>query len=287
MEEISQDVDIAKELSAVPHETPETTETTEVVKETKPEVKTEEKHKTMVPHEALHEARLETRELREQLRQIRETSLKSEERFQKFLEAAAKDAAPKAPDFREDPFGSIQHENAALKKQLEELTGKVKEVDNFRTVSVQSQQLQSQVASHAREFMKTKPDYPEAYQYIRSVRSQDLADLGTPTEQIQQILENEEIGLATAALRGGKNPAEVLYGIASRYGYKPVAKPNNGVDNASKLETIQKGQDVSKSQGGGKPDSPLTLEALSKMDEDEFSKIISDDKLWRKAIGAS
>lgn len=291
MTDISQPVDIAKEMAAaettgateaeVPRETPVEPAVTDAATQQP----TEAPEKKMVPLAALHEARSENKELKEAVKRLTESTGKMEDRFQKFLETATRKPDPPAPDPAQDPIGALQHENAQLRKQMESVTGDVQQFKQAGSQQEQISQLTRQVQAAGKEFMSKTPDYGQAYEFVRNVRMQDLTDLGTPAEQIPGILEREEYGLAAAALQGGKSPTEVLYNIAKRYGFKSVAKQEGTSQNASKLETIQKGQEAAKTQSGGKPDGPITLEALSKLDDAEFDRVIADENLWAKAIG--
>lgn len=282
------DVDIKAELAAAEPEA-ETKEavaevkTEDVSRETKPVIT--EVEKKMVPLEALHEARIQNKELKEMTRQLNERLSKGEERFQKFLEAATQKDQPQPPAFEQDPLAHLKYENDTLRKQLGEVNGKVSKFDESIQQNAQLNETVRRVQAAGSEFIKSTPDYAQAYDYIRNIRAQDLADLGTPPEQIPVILEQEELGLAISAVNGGKSPTEALYNISKRYGYKPVAKQE--IKSDTKLENIQKGQEAAKTQDGGRPNAPLTLSALAEMSEDEIDALVKDPKLWKKAIGAA
>jgi hypothetical protein len=232
-----------------------------------------------VPLAALHEARQIQKELREQAKKAqdearfaREKAEKMEQTFQSFLAERTKEAAPK---YEEDPLGALKYENDQLKKQVEEVnTGVKKTQDEWqRTQQYQSfaQHVQSQEASYKQQAQ----DYDQAIAYLKDVRLQDYADLGYTQEDATAALQNEILGLAQAAVQKGKNAADVAYKMAQRYGYK--AKTSD-----SKLETLAKGQEASKSLAGGKADVALTLDALSQLDDEQLNALIKDDAAWRK-----
>jgi hypothetical protein len=232
-----------------------------------------------VPLNALHEARKIQKELRDELNRAKEEAKAAAERadkysstFEKFLAERTKEAAPK---YEEDPLGALKYENDQLKKQVEEVnTGVKKTQDEWqRTQQYQSfaQHVQSQEASYKQQAQ----DYDQAIAYLKDVRLQDYADLGYTQEDATAALQNEILGLAQAAVQKGKNAADVAYKMAQRYGYK--AKTSD-----TKLATLAKGQEASKSLAGGKADVDVSLDALSQLDDEQLDALIKDDKAWEK-----
>ena len=76
-----------------------------------------------------------------------------------------------------------------------------------------------------------------------------------------------------------------MYELAKNYGY--ASKPSKGQEAGKKLETIERGQEASKSLGSGSRADPgkLTLDALARMDDEDFNNLVTDEKKW-KEIGS-
>jgi hypothetical protein len=232
-----------------------------------------------VPLNALHEARKIQKELRDELNRAKEEAKAAAERadkysstFEKFLAERTKEAAPK---YEEDPLGALKYENDQLKKQVEEVNTGVKKTQDEWQRTQQYQSFAQHVQSQEAAYKQQAQDYDQAIAYLKDVRLQDYADLGYAQEDATAALQNEILGLAQAAVQKGKNAADVAYKMAQRYGYK--AKTSD-----SKLETLAKGQEASKSLAGGKADAYVSLDALSQLDDEQLDALIKDDKAWEK-----
>src|SRR2546430_15659426 len=69
----------------------------------------------LVRVDALHEARAQNRELREQMKALQEAVSKGDEKLKAFTEAVTKAEIPK---FEEDPAGNLRAQNEALPKHI-------------------------------------------------------------------------------------------------------------------------------------------------------------------------
>ena len=75
------------------------------------------------------------------------------------------------------------------------------------------------------------------------------------------------------------NPAQAVYELASKYGYK--AKVQESKKEKENLKTIAEGQEASKSLASGKGDATLSLETMAQWSEDQFDEFVNDPKKWR------
>jgi len=141
-------------------------------------------------------------------------------------------AVPAIPAYEENPKGYL---DANLKAAIEKLetgaqaTQKTvepiqKSVEQLRA-DLEYQQFMGTVQSTQDAFVAQQPDYFDALNYIRQMRTNELT-LAMPhltPEQIQRGIVQEEVGLARTLLQQGKNPHAVAYQIAQARGYKPAA----------------------------------------------------------------
>lgn len=185
----------------------------------------------LVPLSALHEARNELRALRTKIAELEaKPSLTPQQQAQlDKLNAQETAATNKVPDFLEDPKGYV---DSALKQTREEVKT-VREENQKLTQSQQQQQALNQilsgVAHHEAAFVKATPDYHQAVEHTRTVRTSQLQMLypQATAEQIQQQIAREEIGAAAQVMQAGGNPADFVYRYAKTLGYAPkVAAPN-------------------------------------------------------------
>ncbi|HBF53308.1 MAG TPA: hypothetical protein DEA80_14505 [Afipia sp.] len=125
----------------------------------------------------------------------------------------------------------------------------------------------------AARFTQANPDFGDAYKHLLQSRANELRALGyeDPVE-LHEALVNEELAIAQLSFKNNKSPAETIYALAQQRGYKK-ADPNAKTGAASKLETIERGQNANKSlsnTGGGSGDADMTAAMLLKMPNDEF-----------------
>lgn len=218
------------------------------------------------------------------LKQEQQLRLQNEEKYQQLLQKAltppAADA-PKAPDEATDPLGNIIHQTKQLAEHVKKVDERL-EADTARQTAAQEfNTFVTNVQTMRDEFLKTTPDYTDAYKYLRGIITENMKDMGVPETHIPQVLMQEELRLAQQALGAGKNPAQLLYNVAKRYGYKQQAASTP----ESKIESIKKGQEAAKTIPSAKPSPEVSLEALKTMAEDDLDKIVTNDDLWHKVMG--
>lgn len=234
---------------------------------------------------ALNEQRFLHKTQKDEIERERQRASKLEDTFQKFVSRFVE----KKPDFEQDPASHLKTETEEINRKVDELTKSAKEQRELQTQQQQFDQFRNAVSTQEAEFLKTTPDYADALTFLRQLRQQDLTDLGVSQEQIAQALQTESMTIAANALRAGKNPAEVAYGIAKRYGYKKAEpeKKDEPKKEIEKIETIKKGQDAAKNVPTGAGEgTDVTLEALANLSEDEIDRLVQDEKWWKKNISS-
>jgi hypothetical protein len=108
--------------------------------------------------------------------------------------------------------------------------------------------------------------------------------MGFTEQQIRVALGNEEMQITKPALALGKNPAELVYNFAKRYGFQakaPVPTPEN------RLEMIKKGMDASQTLDRSTPPEvgKITTDNISQASEAQIQKMVEDD--WEGLFGKS
>ena len=128
-------------------------------------------------------------------------------------------------------------------------------------------------------FERNTTDYKQALEYYIKTRADTVMELGYENDEAFEIVNGEMNSLIKRAMETGKNPAEVVYKMAGKTGYKSQSK------DAAKLDTLQKAEVASRSlsDSSGKTKGELSAEALADMSDEDFSKIT--DEQFRKAMG--
>ena len=86
------------------------------------------------------------------------------------------------------------------------------------------------------------------------------------------------------SLRSGRNPAETLYSLAKVRGYTPKAVEPPAAQKMDTLEAGAKAASGIDNLTGGKPKT-IGIQSLIEMDDDEFYKITSNEKAFRRIFG--
>lgn len=172
---------------------------------------------------ALHDTRSENKTLKNELAQLR-TQV---EALAKAKPAEPEAPEPPEPDFLADPKGYVdQKVQGALakldkaEKATQETAEQIKQREANESVLRATQTAETQ-------FYAQTPDYPEALQHIRGVRTQQLQDLfpDATTEQINNHIAFEERETARMLVQQNRNPAEFAYKFAKTLGYQQKAAP--------------------------------------------------------------
>lgn len=233
----------------------------------------EDKVQATVPYSALHKERARRKELQarvdEQERRFAEKIRELEQRVQK--------PEVKVPDLQADPVVNLDSRVKSVEQAAEEIRRAKAEQEQRQAAQQQQNAIISRYREEAEDFKSEHADFDEAYQWLIEQRSNELEALGhTDREQRMMFMASQEFDIVQVALRQGVNPAERLYEVAKRRGFKPKPK-------ADKIATLEKGQKAARSIGaaGGATAKASSLEALLSMSDSEFDKATSGNK-WQK-----
>jgi hypothetical protein len=251
-----------------------------------------EPDKKLVPLPELQRERERRKELQERFEAAERQRIADNAKLQERLDMLQRGLQPPQPAQEEGPMqrlARVEREQEAERQQRQAVS--------------QQQQLAFAYQQKADEFERDTPDFRAAYQHLMTVRTNEMRAAGIAEHEIPGRLMQSELQMAANSLREGVNPASRLYSIAKALGYSgapapapapaaapapaPAAAAAAASDEAGRLATIRAGQAASASlaTAGGSPPPDLTLESLLSMDEDDFTKLATNPKAWRKAMG--
>lgn len=260
-----------------------------------------------VPHAALHEERERRKAVEAQAAQDR---LRAEERINMLLQrvvqappqqtqAPTPQVAPLViPDMDKDPVGHIvgriAQQNQAMEQQQQVLQNVVQVLAAAGQQNQQSQavnQVQQRAMAMEREFAAATPDYVQAVAFLGEHRHRELQEAGwTDPAERQAMISQEAIGIASRAIQMGRNPAEVVYGLAKHRGFQPPAPATDTAaqNNGQRLESVARGQQqngrsLSNARGSAPP--PMTAARLLEMSDADFDKAMNTPE-GREQLGA-
>lgn len=232
-----------------------------------------------VPLEALQEARLEAKTLKQQQQEMAD--------WKKQVEPLLAQLKPKQTGNPYDP--NVQptewsnYEWEAQKKEVADLKAGRERDEQNRVASERNNQVINWGINQEKEFIKSQPDYAEAANFARESRDRQLAVFYPDPNQRAQIINMEIAQIiaqsAEATMRGTPtNPAQKAYEFAIANGYKVKAKEEV---NTEVIDKIQQGQKASGGLNGGAAPKgqKMTAEELARMP----TNTPAQKKAWQKA----
>jgi hypothetical protein len=242
-----------------------------------------------VPHAALHEARLENKQLKADLAQLRDEITQLKAGLQKPADAA-KDQAPAdpEPDKALEPQAWNEWKIRQLEKQLGEVGGTVKADKEQAAKDQKMQAFIGGYRSQMNAYVQTNPDYVEVHNWLMQHRQQELMQVyGLSEDQAKQAAIADELYIADIAMKQGTNPAERFRKIAEMRGYKPgggqAAAAQPGAQKKTEMEMAGRAAATSLSQAGGSATPNSTVAALANKTPEELAAM--SDEEFRKHFG--
>jgi hypothetical protein len=124
----------------------------------------------------------------------------------------------------DDPVGDIASVKRALKLYRQR---EVQEAEDHRAQSQANRQitaLQEAMIDSETDFVIDHPDYREAAAFYRQARMEELADAGYSGDALARKLADDLFGLVRTAFSGGLDPAERVYNLAKKRGFRAGGK---------------------------------------------------------------
>lgn len=231
----------------------------------------------MIPYQAV----LEERRLRQQERAQREEMERRVEARLAEIQRSMQAPAPAAPDPSADPVGFLAHQQQSIAQRVDHLVQQSQQSAQQAQVAQLEAQLANRVIQAETVFKAANPDYEKALTHVHTLRVKELQVLGVDELTAQQQSAQELKQAAYVHAAQGRNPAEVIYGLAKVRGYS--AKPQ--VTPAEQMQMAQKGAAASQSLGGGGATTgKLDARALLAMSDEEFAAATKGGK-WKEIMG--
>lgn len=226
----------------------------------KPAAKTETPDKAgkppagFVPQSALHEAREETKRLKEQNQRFEQMWQRIQtERAENERKAKEQAELAKIPDFQSDPAGHLVAQIGRLQQELSDLRAQGTRMTEAQTQSAQTNDMINRYAQAVGAYARTEDgkDFQEAYDFLSKHRDAELAMTPGYADPIARAnrLQYEEGLIVGQALLSGQNPAQILHDLAKYRGYKRAEAPDPNA--ATKIEQLARGQKAAKTLNGG------------------------------------
>jgi hypothetical protein len=172
----------------------------------------------------------------------------------------------------DDPVGDIAGIKKALKTFRARQLAEHEETQAQTVVQRQVEALRTSMADAEADFATDHPDYHEAAAFYRKARVEELEDAGYTGRNLDRKLADDLFGVVRMALEGGQDPAERVYALAKRRGFKTGAGAME-----KKLSAIQRASESGvRPQGKGAAPGVLSWDDVAKLDG------AARDKAWAK-----
>lgn len=222
MADVSEKPDVVDEV-----QTPEA-EAVEAAPEATPEVVAETKEpeeKQRVPLAELIEERKRAREAERQLREFQNVLLQAQIKRQ---EQEAKAAEPEKTKikFDDSPIDYLKQEVDEAKQTAAQLRAErdaqAQQAQQSQTQQAQLRQFTELVRADEAKFVEKNPDYYDALMFVREITKASLEEYELTPEQMDQQMRQSEFQQSLAAMQRNKSPAQTVYKIAQKLGYKKL-----------------------------------------------------------------
>lgn len=120
------------------------------------------------------------------------------------------------------------------------------------------------------DFRAEHPDYDDAMKHFKTSLLGELEDEGFSGQELKREFESKLITLVDRALSNGRDPAQIVYNRAKKYGFA-----SSEVDAATKkLQAIVRSHGASKAPASSGAKAELTIEAVNKLSGAAFDKAV-------------
>jgi hypothetical protein len=127
-------------------------------------------------------------------------------------------------DDDEDPVGDIAAVKRALKLYRNREVSTAEQQRQMAHASRQVNALRETMADAEADFVTEHADYRDAAAFYRTQRAEELQEAGYSGEALMQRLADDLFGLVRAAFASGLDPAERVYNLAKKRGFKAGGK---------------------------------------------------------------
>jgi hypothetical protein len=171
----------------------------------------------------------------------------------------------------DDPMGDIARVKQALRIFRSRQVAETEETSRAGAVERQINGLKSAMADCEADFVIEHPDYMAAAKHYRDARVEELKDAGYAGHNLDRKLADDLFGVVRMSLEAGLDPAERVYALAQKRGFKVGQKQAD-----QKLNALDRAGASGVRANGRTPAGVLSWGDVAKLDG------AARDKAWAK-----
>jgi hypothetical protein len=175
------------------------------------------------------------------------------------------------PDTEDDPVGDIAALKRALKLYRDREVAAYGQSQQQAALEREVGKLRVAMSDAEEDFATEKPDYYDAAAFYRKARTDELREAGYGGAHLDRKLADDLFGVVRMALESGQDPAERVYALAGRRGFKPGMKAADKALDKLGAAAATGARPVARQAGGG-----LSWGDVAKLDG------VARDKAWAK-----
>jgi hypothetical protein len=164
-------------------------------------------------------------------------------------------------DDDDDPITDIQAMKRALRAERDRRVAEHQQTQEQQRVERIVEGLRASMIESEEDFALDHPDYHDAARYFRQSYTEDLEEAGYSGAALQRKLSDDLFGIVHVATQNGLDPAERVYNLARKRGFKPGMKAAD-----RKLDTIQRASESGAAPRGKAPGGALSWGDVAKLD---------------------
>ena len=165
-------------------------------------------------------------------------------------------------DDDDEPITDLAQIKRVLKTFMAQQAADAKQSGQHQARVKQTNVLLTTMDAYEKDYVAEQPDYYKAAEYVREARRGELEDLGYVGRKLEEKLADELFGMTRDLIAAGQDPAERVYALAKKRGFKSGAKAVD--DKMRKIAGAQSAQAGTAARGKGS-DNGLTWEAVAKL----------------------
>lgn len=218
--------------------------------------------------------RARRREAERQVRDLNERLSALESRTRPATEAEEDDllaAINALRDDDEDPITDLAQMKRAMKAFMRQ---QGQDAEAEARVSAEQKRINTVVRAMDEaeaDFAEDHPDYVEAVKFFRERRREDFEDMGYAGAELERAMAKDFFDLASRAVSGGRDPAEMVYKLAQKRGFATGEKATK-----DKLTAIAAAAATRTPTSGARGEGTLTPDAINRL------KGAAYDAAWQK-----
>jgi hypothetical protein len=182
-----------------------------------------------------------------------------------------------APQNKEDFVPIDEEAHSLYKKEIDQLRAQQEALTQQQRAVL----FRADVKEQEIDFMKSKPDLYDAFNYLQDVKTKEYTAVGYGENDARQLAKQELQNKALIVYQNQRNVAKMAYELAEAYGYKPKGKVTQ--KQGPNLEAIGKNMDKSASvasvptvAGGPRmPDIKETFTKTGRIDASKFQQMLA------------